>query len=40
MANKGNITGTIKCPVAASPIVGDVRFRKNVEVGVREVPAI
>jgi hypothetical protein len=27
--------GTIKCPVAASPVVDDLRFRKDVELGAR-----
>ena len=42
MANEveGNTTGTIKCPVAAFPIVGDLTFRKDVEWGAKEVPAI
>ena len=40
LANEGNITGTIKCPVAAAPVVGNLRFRKDVELGTREVPAI
>jgi hypothetical protein len=39
--SEGIITGTvIKCPVAATPVVGDLRFRKDVELSTREVPAI
>ena len=40
LASEGNIIGTIKCPGEAFPVVGDLRFRKDVECGAREVPAI
>ena len=35
LANEGNITGTIKCPLAAFPVVGNLRFKKDVDLGVR-----
>ena len=35
-----NEAGTINCSVAATPVVGDLRLRKDVEFGAREVPAI